>query len=413
MMKFPLTTNVSSPPSLPLFDISKFYIRNNFAITIDGSILTALIFLFHSRVIVWSFINGLTSVLDIELSDYTIVYSTIVLSYLLVLDSNNNVYIYSIETGVKQCLFKTIFDSSVYIHSFEESFYILDSCHSTLSKIVITADGNPTLIYLTELKFEYKTMISTVTQSKLAILADNYSSLALYDMVTQTLEYISTADHLLYDIRKIYGMTNNATIILHDNTNHFRIWNTETNVQPHIKLGYADIYDLKTDRFVKYKRNTTNGIHHQLVTYDLNRKLRGQITIKSKCDKLCLNESGTYLFVIDKDTRQLYMFRIEDGKQIGKLFIENIREIRATNDYLIISKSNTLLVTMIADPKLENIHKIIQTLPSRSESDTVRQSLPLITIKPKDWSEYYCTETKWIIDEFSSSKIYDGRSDIL
>jgi hypothetical protein len=86
----------------------------------------------------------------------------------------------------------------------------------------------------------------------------------------------------------------------------------------------------------------------QLIVYDIERLLRGTIRLQTLCDIICFSENGKYLFGISKKESFLFMYQVDNGKCLEKLFTENIPLlIQATPNRLILNCNNQLVFISI------------------------------------------------------------------
>lgn len=114
---------------------------------------------------------------------------------------------------------------------------------------------------------------------------------------------------------------------------------------------------------------TVNNDEYQLNFYQIDSSNNhGPIELADECLELCLNECGDYTFVLIKP-RVLLMYRMKDGRQIGKLFLyDHVTAMVANEDFVVLGMNDRRLLTlMIADPDDSNLQSKIRALPSRYE----------------------------------------------
>ncbi|CAF3950361.1 unnamed protein product [Rotaria sp. Silwood1] len=90
------------------------------------------------------------------------------------------------------------------------------------------------------------------------------------------------------------------------------------------------------------------------------------IELENECEQICLHESAMYILVLIKP-RILYMYRIDDGRQMAKLFLYDfVSSMRVNDDFVVLAMNDRRLLTlMIADPNNPNVREKIQALSSR------------------------------------------------
>ncbi|CAF1119537.1 unnamed protein product [Didymodactylos carnosus] len=286
----------------------------------------------------------------------SIVYFVLISPYLLLMDSKHDVYIYSARDKKCDVLFHHVFINPVRVYSIQNSFYILQS-NSKVSKL----DAELCLTDLFQLKFKCQQLLSAVQGELFTILSDDYSTIAVWHTKLAKLSYISIAqNHIMENngqIKEIRCLQN--FLLVYYQNKYLRLWNLD-NKSELLQLGNASMYSVCQNRIGKYYNNS-------LMLFDMTHRLRGEIKLECKCDHLCLNEDGRYILVTNVEHCLLFMYRVDDGKQIAKLFVQNMTgTIKASKDYVVLTLTNhTLYVLMIADPKINGVREKINTLPSR------------------------------------------------
>jgi hypothetical protein len=126
----------------------------------------------------------------------------------------------------------------------------------------------------------------------------------------------------------------------------------------------ADIYCLKNNCLA----TAING-ENQLNLHNINTCVCHEpIQLENECEQLCLNESGDYVFALVKP-RILCMYRVQDRRPLGRLFVYDfVTTMIANNDFIILGMNDRRLLTlMIADPDDPTLQSKIQALPTRYE----------------------------------------------
>lgn len=124
----------------------------------------------------------------------------------------------------------------------------------------------------------------------------------------------------------------------------------------------ADIYCLKNNCLV----TVING-ENQLNLHNIQSCVCHEpIHLENECEQVCLNGSGDYAFALVKP-RILYMYRVQDRRQLARLFVSDfVTTMIASNDFIILAMNDRRLLTlMIADPDDPTLQSKIEALPSR------------------------------------------------
>jgi len=264
-------------------------------------------------------------------------------SHILLLDMQDTLVIHSI-CSTPNVLFKsTKFQHRfVKIHSLASSFFIIDSRTRQLFRIDAKL---PLEIHaVANLKFECRSLLSAVTfeHRTLFILSDDHTMLAIWDSNENIIKHRQVQLDKNVKVEKIYALP--TALVLHDNDRRVYLQHID-NTNKIVNLERADLLATKGSRLVLFDKSESI-----LLIYDVNAMLRGQIQLRTSCDALCLTDDGNYLFVISHKESMLLMYRVNSGKRIEKLFIENLSLlIQATIDRLILTRNNELLLISIAE----------------------------------------------------------------
>ncbi|CAF1011555.1 unnamed protein product [Adineta steineri] len=222
------------------------------------------------------------------------------------------------------------------------------------------------------------------SNESLVVFDDNLQSIAIWTH-TYLLIYIdiTPSEHLLsLNLKNYSNEPTQDSILLHFNDKSLvvcRIKFDEVNKKGSVEMIPLDTADLfcRKNNFVasiNTKQNQLNLRHLRSET------LYKSIQIENECEQICLNETATYVFVVIKP-RILFMYRVNNGQQMAKLFLyDSVISMRVNNDFIVFAINDRRLLTlMIADPNDPNVQKKIQALPSRnSQRQSQSTTLQLI-----------------------------------
>lgn len=262
-------------------------------------------------------------------------------SYILLLDSYNTLYLYSI-CSTPELLFKSneLKVSVVKLYSLSSSFIILDGNTRQIFEL------NPLLQFhlhvINNIEFPHRYLLTDIThdQSTIFILSDNYSTLAKWNSSTHTIDYYSIDIHLKTTIEQIYVIS--SALIFRDNSQRIYMKYLD-DIHNRISLGRADLVQTSATRLALFDSST-----NKLITYDISNKLRGEIQSETFLDALYFTENGDYLFGICQQQSLLFMYQVNTGKCLEKLFIENLSIfIQTTRDRLIVTQLDETLLMAI------------------------------------------------------------------
>ena len=288
----------------------------------------------------FTIVDHLSFLMDLKIST-GISQFTLLPAYILLLDSYNTLYLYSISS-TPELLFKTneLKQSIIKLYSLSSSFIILDGYTRQIFEL------NPLtqfqLHVINNIEFAYRSLLSDIThdRSTIFILSDNYSTLARWNSITQAIEYHSIQLHLKTTIEQVYALP--SALLFRDNSQRIHL-NYLDDIQTRVTLGCADFVRTAGTRLGLFDSST-----NQLITYDISKKLRGEIQLETFLDALCLTKDGEYLFGICQKDSLLFMYQMNTGKCLEKLFIENLSGfIQATRDRLIITRLDEILLIAI------------------------------------------------------------------
>jgi hypothetical protein len=224
-----------------------------------------------------------------------------------------------------------------------------------------------------QLKIQCSMMFSTVLTLNglecLIVFADNGQSMAIW--TRERIIYVDTNFSAYVSSSQLKSVTGEHTdnlllLYFHDKT----LISSQVNLDKSNKKGSIELtpfdkvdkFCLRKDCLAAYNNGQTQLHLHNIrlcTCYE-------PIQLDNECQVLCLNESATYVFVLLKP-RVLYMYRMEDRRQLAKLFIYDfVTFMTADNEFLVLAMNDRRLLTlMIADPDDPTSQAKIQALPSR------------------------------------------------
>lgn len=296
--------------------------------------------------------------------------------YVLVLTNNHWIEIYPSTSLSREPIFSLNMRYPTRVHSTPKgNFYVLTckgSVHFIKQEITSTNEIQYNQTAQTQLKIKCSMMLSsTLTLNGLeclVVFADNAQSMSIWTtdriinvnidvspFVSSTLKSVTgdQADNLLL----LYF--NNKTLI--SSQVNLKISNDKASVQL-TPFDEVDKFCLRKDCLAAYNNGKTHLSLHNIrsdTCYE-------PIQLENECIELCLNESVTYVFALVKP-RVLFMYRINDRKQLAKLFVYDfVTFMVADNEFLVMALNDRRLLTlMIADPDDPTVQTRIQALPSR------------------------------------------------
>lgn len=263
--------------------------------------------------------------------------------HILLLDSYNTLYLYSNYSNPELLLKTTEFKQSIVkVYSLLSSFIILDGSTRQIFEL------NPTtklqLQVINNIEFVHRSLLIDIAhdRSKIFILSDNYSTLAIWNSVDHTITYHSLQINRKTTtmIEKIYALPSAFVFRNGSQQMHLKYLDDVQNI---VALERADLFATTCTRLALFDRST-----NKLITYDIDKKLRGEIQLETCLDALCFTEDGEYLFGICQTESLLMMYQVNNGKRLERLYIENLSAfIQATRDRLIITRNDQVFLLTI------------------------------------------------------------------
>ncbi|CAF4423131.1 unnamed protein product, partial [Rotaria socialis] len=317
-------------------------IHGDFIVTLDET---------KKNLKLYRFLNHLSLVMDICVFNVVTQYC-IVSSYLLIIESNDTLSIYEIST-FSELKFETrhVQHDVVKVHAIKSSFLIVNG--TTRELFSIENKRSLKLKKISTLRFECRSVLTTVmpVQSKLFILSDDYSTLAIcHANKTYMIQYVSTLLDSSMLINNIHAVS--AGLVLHCHDQQIFLWKLDDS-NTRSFLGRARHFQTKNNRIVLYDDSV-----NKLIVYDTIQMLRGTIQVPNCCDALCFSEDTEYLFVIDREESMLLMYQVNNGKCLEKLFIENLSaQIQTMDDRLVLLSNDEMLLISIAKQHTSYVEK--------------------------------------------------------
>jgi hypothetical protein len=204
----------------------------------------------------------------------------------------------------------------------------------------------------------------------LIIFADNKQSMAISikDQIIYVDINISPYVSSSTQLKSVTGERTENLLILYFNSKN--LISSEINLDK--SNGQASVLLTPFDAVDKYclKKHclaTFNNEKTQLNLHNIRSSTSSEpIQFDKECQELCLNESAMYVFILFK-SRILFMYRIDNHRQLAKLFIYDfVSFMIADNDFLVLAMNDRRLLTlMIADSDDPTLQARIQALPSR------------------------------------------------
>ena len=280
--------------------------------------------------------------------------TAITASYLLLLDSQNVLSIYSIDSTAKLLFRTTEFQSDlIKIHSLVSSFIIINS-HT---QEIFQMDTKPPfdLLKIADLKFEFCSLLSTVEseKSRLYVLSDDQSSLAIYDTNKKTIVYCPMLFNGTTKIKEIFASS--TALVFAD-----------TNRRVHVCHIDQEMAQITLDADFLERKNSCHILAdpsgNKWCLYNMESNFHGEIQLETACDVCCFTEDYKYLFGISSKESLLFMYRVADGQCVEKLFIENLSPlIQVSKDYLVLKRNDELLIILITEKDISSLKRLEAT----------------------------------------------------
>ncbi|CAF0944155.1 unnamed protein product [Didymodactylos carnosus] len=254
--------------------------------------------------------------------------------------------------------------SVIDIHSLGHTFFIIDGEKCQLLRIDTQSPFK--LQTVTHIKFsiDIQLTFTLAEQSKLFIVSRDYSSLAIWNANSNTLTYQSIPFDRHPRINRILALP--SALVYRDSEAQVYLYESEPEMK-RILLGRADVFESIGQRLALFDQ-----ANRRLIMYDVSRKLRGTIRLRTPLKTLCFTGDGQYLLGISCEKSLLLMYSVNNGKLLQKLFFDNLSPwLQATTDRLVLYRRNELVLLVVAGKGV--------TLPDSS----LRETSPLF--ENKQW----------------------------
>ncbi len=255
--------------------------------------------MFYSILNLFTFADRLSLIMQLRVSQ-AISQLTIITSYLLVLNCENILFIYSIDS-ISQLLYQTneFQHHPVKVYSLDSSFFIIDAHTSQLFQI----DTNHPieLQNVAYFNFNCHSLLSVIVpkETKLFILSDDHSILAMWNVHERTIKFLPVLIDKNIKIREISVL--DMVLIFYDNDQRTHLWNID-NEQNIVTLDHH--FSKTNGNCLYFFKDTEN----KCLIYDVKERLYNEIELKMPCNAFCLTEDGKYLFGISEKESLLLMY---------------------------------------------------------------------------------------------------------
>ncbi|UJR24207.1 hypothetical protein I4U23_027173 [Adineta vaga] len=298
--------------------------------------------------------------------------------FVLIITFNNRIEIYSSQSFHNQPIFYLCLDSSINVHSTRNGDFLVLTNTGLLFSIIQQSNENQQIIFnktndiqlKTKCSMMFSCIITLDSIEHFVVLADDLQSMTIW---TETyLIYINIDQTSYLKSRHLKSISTEQTqdfILLHFDNKllilcHIELDESKKNGSiKMIPLDTIDMFSFTVDYLA-----AVNNEQHLLNLYNIRSQNHYKsIQLENVCEQMCLNTSGTYIFTLSK-RRILLMYRINDCRQLAKLFLYDfVLSMKANNDFIVLAMNDRRLLTlMIADPNDSSIQEKIQRLPSRN-----------------------------------------------
>lgn len=297
---------------------------------------------------------------------------TIITSHILLVDSDNSIFVYTLGDATTPVFNTNRFQFNVIrVYSLSSMFYIVDGTTSDL--FVLDVEKPLQLEKKVHLRFSCRTLVTSLIadQSLSYVLSEDQSTVAMWNSSTDTLSYSSLKFENHVRVKRMYALTL-ALVFYGDNRcAYVQIKGAEESM---MNCGSADLIATKTNLLALFDRT-----EKKLTIYDLEAKQRGERHPNVSCDTLCFTDDGKYLFGLSLGESILFMYDVHTGKRLERLFIEDLSSsyMAATSDLLILNCREKLSLLSITG-------KDSALLPDRDEP-----SQRCLLFEKRSWSDCY------------------------
>ncbi|CAF3243596.1 unnamed protein product [Rotaria sp. Silwood2] len=307
--------------------------------------------------------------------------------FVLAIINNRRIEIYLCQSLHHEPIFCDQFDSSIRVHSIRNSDFLILTDNGSLCSIVQQSNSDQIIEFKrindVQLKMSCSMMLSTIvtldSREHLVVFADSLQTIVLW-FDRHLLIYIDINEKQYFSstyVKSISTEQNQDLILLHFDNRSLVL--CQIKLDKSKKNGSVNVIPLDSVDLFCMKQNclaTVNKEQNQINLHNIHSQVSYKsIELENECEQICLHKSVMYIFILIKP-RILYMYRIDDGRQMAKLFLYDfVSSMKINDDFIVLAMNDRRLLTlMIADPNDPNIQEKIQALPSRNERREVQSA---------------------------------------
>ncbi|CAF4890317.1 unnamed protein product [Rotaria sp. Silwood1] len=318
--------------------------------------------------------------------------------FVLVLTNNHCIEIHSAKSLNNEPLFSFHLRSPARVHSTPSGIFYVVTCNGIVYSIIqqITSDEqiqfNQTANI--QLKIQCSMMFSSVLTlnglESLIVVADNGQSMAIWNMQQTVYIDIDVSSYVSsLQLKTITGERTKNLLLLYFNDKSLiscQVNLDKSNDKGSLRLtslDRADKFCLKSHCLTAYNNGKTEFNLHNIHSHTCYEPIQ----LDNECQELCLNETATYDFALVKP-RVLFMYRINDYRQLAKLFVYDfVSFIIAVKEFLVLAMNDRRLLTlMIADPDDPTLQTRIQSLPSSTRQIPMNDIKQVFDREMQEWT---------------------------
>jgi len=288
---------------------------------------------------------------------------------ILIITNNYSAEVYGLKSLHKEPLFRLHLRQPTSAFAFDEKSFILITNDGSVRLVTQETTGKSNKFTQTlQKQLEVKclrlfcSMITIESEPSLVVLNDDQQSLTIWTPKNVKSLNINLEKSPSSTVRLLQMTSDPFTdnILFYFENQSLTLYKSASSSQT--SYDQVNLYSLKKNVLAMI----TND-HRKLILQNIkSMHTNDPIELPNDCELLCLNESGAYVFTLVKP-HSLYMHRVKDGKQIGKLFVyDYVTTMIADNDFIVLGMNDRRLLTlMIADPEDPDLKSKIKALPSR------------------------------------------------
>ncbi|CAF3556883.1 unnamed protein product [Rotaria sp. Silwood1] len=318
------------------------------AVTLDGSRRELTSWLYQNSASIESTRLLLDDITISEFALVSIIHSENI--FVLVLTNNHWIEIYSAKSLNNEPLFSFHLRSPARVHSTPSGIFYVVTCNGIVYSIIqqITSDEqiqfNQTVNI--QLKIQCSMMFSSVLTlnglESLIVVADNGQSMAIWNMQQTVYIDIDVSSYVSsLQLKTITGERTKNLLLLYFNDKSLiscQVNLDKSNDKGSLRLtsfDRADKFCLKSYCLAAYNNGKTEFNLHNIHSHTCYEPIQ----LDNECQELCLNETATYDFALVKP-RVLFMYRINDYRQLAKLFVYDFVSLIITDKEFLVLAMN-------------------------------------------------------------------------